>query len=99
MADLEKRVDDLEKRMTNLENNINTSLFEIKTDVVEIKACIKGNTTSDDLKNQLIEKDVKKNTERLDKLESNHSKLIWTVIGEVVALIGAAVIAYLKTGS
>lgn len=99
MADLETRVDELEKRMARLENEINASLFQIKMDVVEIKTNMKGNLTSDDLKNQLIEKETKSNSKRLDKLESNQAKLVWTVIGEVLALIGAAVIAYLKTSS
>lgn len=99
MADLETRVDELEKRMARLENDINASLSQIKMDVVEIKTNIKGNLTSDDLKNQLIEKETKSNSKRLDKLESNQAKLVWTVIGEVLALIGAAVITYLKTSS
>lgn len=114
MADLETRVASIEEKLPRLENKINEiqneihgSLADIKTDVVEIKQLMKDTKQIDELRNQLIDKeiekksevfskDVERNTARITKLENNQSKLVWTIIIEVIGVIGAAVIAYLK---
>ena len=103
MADLESRVEHLEKeipelreRISQIQNEIHGSLSTIQNDVVEIKQLMKDTTKIDDLKNAVINKDVERNTARITKLENNQNKLVWTVIIEVIGLIGAAVIAYLK---
>lgn len=103
MADLESRVEHLEKeipelreRISQIQNEIHGSLSTIQNDVVEIKQLMKDTTKIDDLKNVVINKDVERNTARITKLENNQNKLVWTVIIEVIGLIGAAVIAYLK---
>lgn len=114
MADLEARVEALEKKIPKLEekmnqiqNEIHGSLADIKTDIVEIKQLMKDAQQIDELKNQLIDKeierksevfakDVQSNTERIEKLESNQNKLVWTIILEVLGLVGAAVMAYLR---
>lgn len=104
MADLESRVEHLEKeipelrkQISKIQNEIHGSLSTIQNDVVEIKQLMKDTTKIDDLKNAVINKDVERNTARITKLENNQNKLVWTVIIEVIGLIGAAVIAYLKT--
>lgn len=103
MADLESRVEHLEKeipelreRISQIQNEIHGSLSTIQNDVVEIKQLMKDTTKIDDLKNVVINKDVERNTARITKLENNQNKLVWTVIIEVIGLIGAAVITYLK---
>ena len=114
MADLETRVGKLEEELPKLkeqiseiQNEIHGSLSDIKTDVVEIKQLMKDTKQIDDLKNQLIDKeierksevfakDVERNTARIVKLENNQNKLVWTVIIEIIGVIGAAVMAYLK---
>ena len=97
MADIEKRVDKLEEKVAQLELNINSSLGDIKTDLTEIKTYVQSNSNSNDLKNNLIEKDVINNTERLKKLEENQSKIVWAVIMSVLGILGEAVLFYLKS--
>lgn len=104
MADLEKRVDKLEEKVNKMELELNGSLQEIKSDINEIKAILCANTDNGDLKNQLIEKDIKLNAERIDnvsdrtrKLEENQSKLVWILIGEVVSVLAGAIIYYIKS--
>lgn len=97
MADIEKRVDKLEEKVAQLELNINSSLGEIKNDLTEIKTYVQSNSNSNDLKNNLIEKDVINNTERLKKLEENQSKIVWAVIMSVLGVLGEAVLFYLKS--
>ena len=103
MADLESRVEHLEKeipelrkQISEIQNEIHGSLSTIQNDVVEIKQLMKDTTKIDDLKNAVINKDVERNTARITKLENNQNKLVWTIIIEVIGIIGAAVIAYLK---
>ena len=95
-VDLETRVDKLEEKVQKLELNINNTLSEIKQDVVEIKGCVKNNSTDNDLKNQIIEKDVERNTGRIKKLEETQTKLLWLLVGELITIIGSVVIAMLQ---
>jgi hypothetical protein len=87
MVDLEERVNELEKKVNKLELDINTSLSDIKIDLTEIKAVLKNSDNAGELKNEVIKKDVDSNTNRIAKLENNQSKLLWIVIGEIVAII------------
>lgn len=96
MADLEERVTNLENKVRELEININNSLNEIKIQLTEIANTLKSTTSNGDLKNELIEKDVQMNTKKIEKLENNQSKIVWTVILAVIGLIGEAVIYYLQ---
>lgn len=96
MADLEERVSNLEKKINELELNINKSLNEIKVSLTEISTTLKNNTSSGDLKNELIEKDVKSNSKRIDVLEGNQNRIIWVIVMAVIGLIGEAVIYYLQ---
>ncbi len=103
MENLEKRVDRIEKELSKqreeinkIQTEINGSLSNIQNDLTEIKQCIKDNNKIDDLKNGLIEKDVERNTARIQKLENNQNKLVWTIIVEVIGLVGAATLYFLK---
>lgn len=96
MADLEGRVDKLEERVAKLEIDITKSLGEIKTDLNLIKGTLKGNSSEDDLKNELIKKDVKANGDRITKLENNQSKLAWTIILAVLGVLGEAVYYFIQ---
>ena len=97
MADIEQRVDKLEEKVARLELNINKSLGDIKTDLTEIKTYVQTNSSNNDLKNNLIEKDVVSNKERIKKLEDNQSKIAWAIIMSVIGLISEAVLFYLKS--
>lgn len=98
MADLESRVEKLESQIQDLRLTVNNSLNDIKSDVKEIKACIKGDTETETLQKQLIQKDVLSNSERIKKLEDNQAKVVWAIILEVLGLVGSAVLTYLKMG-
>lgn len=87
MADLEHRVEELEKKVSKLELDINNNLSDIKIDLTEIKNSLKSSNSEGSLKNDIIQKDVDNNTARIEKLEDNQSKLVWIVIGEIVAII------------
>lgn len=102
--ELEDRVKDLEDKVKNLEININKSLSDIKISLAEISASIKSSNNSGDLKNELIEKDVKANAEkvnavsdRVGKLEDSNKWLVRLILGSIVGLVLEAVAFYIKT--
>ncbi len=95
MADLEQRVKDLEDKVKDLEININKSLNEIKLSLAEITATLKSNTNSGDLKNELIEKDVKKNSEDIKALKENQSKVVWAIVMAFLGIAGEAIIYFI----
>ena len=98
MADLESRVGKLEDKVKELEINITKSLGKIETDLMEIKSYVKNNSNNDDLKNDLIKKDVESNSKRIAKLEDIVSKIFWTVAFAILGLIGGAIVFYIKYG-
>ena len=102
--ELEERVKDLEDKVKNLEININKSLSDIKISLAEISASIKSSNNSGDLKNELIEKDVKANNENIQKvegrvkeLEDSNKWLVRLIIGSIIGLVLEAVAFYMKT--
>lgn len=98
MADLESRVDKLETEVQNLKLDMGRHLTTIQADVKEIKNALNGNVENETLRKQIISNEVASNKERIKKLEDNQSKLVWTIIIEVIGVIGTAVVAYLKMG-
>jgi len=104
MADLEQRVDELERKFRELEKSINESLAEIKVSLAEISATLKSSNNSGDLKNELIEKDVKANTEKIEvvsertgKLEDSNKWLVRLILGSIIGLVLEAVAFYIRT--
>ena len=104
MADLEQRVDELERKFRELEKSINESLSEIKVSLAEISATLKSNNNSGDLKNELIEKDVKANNEKIkvvedrtNKLEDSNKWLVRLILGSIIGLVLEAVAFYIRT--
>jgi len=104
MADLEQRVDDLEKKFRELETDINKSLLEIKVSLAEISSSLKSSNNSGDLKNELIEKDVKANNEKIkvvedrtNKLEDSNKWLVRLILGSIIGLVLEAVAFYIRT--
>ena len=97
MIDLENRVSKLEDKVKQLEIDINKSLGEIKATLGEIKTTLEANSNNGDLKNELIAKDVKNNTTRLEKLEGNQAKVVWAIVSAFITLLIEAVTLYIKT--
>lgn len=97
MADLEGRVEKLEEKVKQLEIDINKSLGEIKATLGEIKASLETSSNTGDLKNQLIEKDVKKNSEDIKNLKDNQGKVVWTFVTAFLGLVIEAIVFYIRT--
>ena len=100
---IEERVDKLERKFDELEKSLNNSLLDIKSDLAEIKSCVKNSDNTGDLKNALIEKDIKTLEQRVKKAEEkmkeqDESKkwLIRLILGTIIGLVLEAVFFYIK---
>lgn len=100
---IEERVDKLEQKAEEIEKNVNKSLVEIKSDLAEIKSCVKNSDNTGDLKNALIEKDVKsleqrvkKAEEKIKEQEESKKWLVRLILGAIIGLVLEAVAFYIK---
>lgn len=98
MANLEERVGKLEDKVRELEININNSLGEIKNSLIEIKSYVKNTDDTNDLKDNLIKKDIENNTIRIEKLENNQNKIIWTIVLGIIGVLGKAIYSFIQNG-
>lgn len=91
---LEKKQDKLEKKQEDNE----IILTEIRTGIGAIREALTSSKEQEDLKNQLLYKDIEGMKERVEKLESNQKWLVTTVIGEVLAVIFGIVMIFIQKG-
>lgn len=96
MADLENRVDKLEEKVDKLEKDINKSLNDIKLSLTEISTTLRNNANNDDLKNELIAKDVQNNTNRIAVIESTIAKITWVLVMAVIGVAGEAIFYFIQ---
>lgn len=95
------KVENLEKRTNNLEKTQQTTseiLSEIKTGVGVIKETLISTREQEELKNQLLMKDIEGMKERVNKLESNQKWLITSIIGEVLGIIFGVIMIFIEKG-
>lgn len=84
---MEDRIDKLEQRVDKLEIILNKDLSEIKTDLAVIKEQTSSSNKESDLKNEVIEKDVKSNEQRITKLENNQRWFVIAILGLVIETV------------
>ena len=98
MANLEERVGKLEDKVRELEININNSLGEIKNSLIEIKSYVKNTDDTSDLKNEVVKKDIENNSIRIQKLEDNQNKIIWTIVMGIIGVLGKIIYSFSQNG-
>ncbi len=101
--DLENKINKLESEQSKikeeqveLKNFVNTSITPIQIGIAEIKVMLKERLEQDNLKNDLLEKDIKNHEARIKKLEDNHSWLWKTVAGSIITLIVSIIVFVIK---
>lgn len=84
---LEEKIDKIEERNKGIDDKLTTMNENIVT-ILERTSHI---DTDNDLKNQIIEKEVDRNKGRIEKLEDNQKWLRRSLIGAIVAGVVALV--------
>lgn len=91
---LERKQEKMEKKQENTDEILN----EIRSGITGIKEALISSKEQENLKNQLLHKDIEGMKERVDKLESNQRWLVMTVIGEILSIIFGVIMFFIQKG-
>lgn len=94
--DINERVDQLDNRMSKIEEKINTSIPEIQSGIREIKVLLQERPIQEQLKNDILEKDILTLENRVRKIEDNQSWLWKTVSGAIITVVVGAIVFTVK---
>lgn len=89
--DINERVDQLDNRMSKIEEKINTSIPEIQSGIREIKILLQERPIQEQLKNDILGKDILSLESRVKKIEDNQSWLWKTVAGAIITVVVGAI--------
>lgn len=95
--DIEQKVNKLEKKQEELEIFVNKSISSIQVGIVEIKTILQERNEKENLKNNLLEKDIAAQEQRIKKLEDNQQWLWRTIGGSIIATVIGAIVFVIKT--
>ena len=95
--DIEQKVNRLEKKQEELEMFVNKSISSIQIGIVEIKTIVQEKNEKENLKNNLLEKDIAAQEQRIKKLEDNQQWLWRTIAGSIIATVIGAIVFVIKT--
>lgn len=87
---------DIEKRIKRIEDKIEVYdkyFIDIKVDIREIRTMLTERLEQENLKNQILQKDIEAQKERIEKLEDNQ-KWLWRTVGVSVLGIIVSAITY-----
>lgn len=94
--DINERVDQLDNRMSKIEEKINTSIPEIQSGIREIKILLQERPIQEQLKNDILGKDILSLESRVKKIEDNQSWLWKTVAGTIITVVVGAIVFTVK---
>lgn len=94
--DINERVDQLDNRMSKIEEKINTSIPEIQSGIREIKILLQERPIQEQLKNDILGKDILSLESRVKKIEDNQSWLWKTVAASVITVVVGAIVFAVK---
>lgn len=94
--DINERVDQLDNRMSKIEEKINTSIPEIQSGIREIKILLQERPIQEQLKNDILGKDILSLESRVKKIEDNQSWLWKTVVGAIITVVVGAIVFTVK---
>lgn len=96
LKDIEERVDKLEKNQIELKDFVNKSINDIQIGIAEIKVMLKERLEQENLRNNLLAKDIETHNNRISKLEDSQQWLRRTVAGQLVTIIIGIIVFVIK---
>lgn len=103
IQDIEKRVAKLEESQQELKEfvnksigDVNKSMGDIQIGIAEIKIILTERLKQENLKNDLLSKDIKSQNDRIKKLEDNQQWLWRTVAGSIISIVIGAIVFAIK---
>lgn len=96
LKDIEERVIKLERNQEELKNFVNKSIGDIQVGIAEIKVILTERLEKENLKNTILENDIKSQNERVKKLEDNQQWLWRTVTASIIGIVVSAIVFSIK---
>lgn len=97
MKDIEQRVTKLEEKQNELHLFVNKSIGSIQVGIAEIKTILQERLEKENLKNDLLAKDIQSQDARIKKLEDNQQWIWRTLAASVITIIVGAIVFVIKT--
>lgn len=87
-----------QKKLQGKQEATDEILHEIRSGIGAIKEALLSSKEQEELKNQLLYKDIEGMKTRVEKLEANQRWLVLTVIGEVLGVIFGVIMIFVQKG-
>lgn len=97
IKEIEQKVNKLEEEQHDLQQFVNKSVSSIQVGIVEIKTILQERLEKENLKNDLLAKDIQSQDKRIKKLEDNQSWLWKTIAVTVIGTISSAIVFAIRT--
>lgn len=96
LKDIEERVIKLERNQEELKNFVNKSIGDIQVGIAEIKVILTERLEKENLKNTILENNIKSQNDRVKKLEDNQQWLWRTVTASIIGIVVSAIVFSIK---
>lgn len=94
MKDLENKVNEMKTDQDKIKvdyENLKDSITPIQIGIAEIKVMLKERLEQENLKNDLLSKDIKNHELRIKKIEDNNQWLWRTIIASIITIVIGAI--------
>lgn len=99
MKDLENKVNEMKTDQDKIKvdyENLKDSITPIQIGIAEIKVMLKERLEQENLKNDLLSKDIKNHELRIKKIEDNNQWLWRTIIASIITIVIGAITFTIK---
>ena len=92
LQNLKETVEKVKDAERDLELSVNQKISEIQLGITEIKVMLQERVDKENLKNEILAKDIETHENRIKKIEENETWLWRTVVGAILTTVIAAII-------
>ena len=96
LQNLKETVEKVKDAEKDLELSVNQKISEIQLGITEIKVMLQERVDKENLKNEILAKDIETHESRIKKIEDNETWLWRTVVGTILTTVISAIIFVIK---
>ena len=96
LQNLKETVEKVKDAEKDLELSVNQKISEIQLGITEIKVMLQERVDKENLKNEILAKDIETHESRIKKIEENETWLWRTVVGTILTTVISAIIFVIK---
>jgi len=99
IKDLENKVQEMKTDQNKIKedhDNLKDSVNTIQIGIAEIKVMLKERLEQENLKNDLLSKDIKNHEQRIKKIEDNTQWLWRTLVSSILTIVVGAIVFVVK---